>query len=341
MNEETMPVGHSEISMSTYEQRVWDSLSEHWEKRSNRRGLPNWANTAISKGGEFASQAAGKVSDAVPVRVKEPMNRAGEAIAAAALKPAAEAALSLLDLVNDWALELNDPASVVKLARKQGLQIQDVAELRDHEMKVCDRLLTKNVLKWRSAGALEGGTMGLLAMVPIAGIPAALTADIVVVQVLSASIASRIAYSYGYDAKDPEEQAFIQRLVRRSFIAQAAKTQPLHQTAQTAQALSSRVNWSSKLRADHRLAAALEKLLQHLGPKGAHVSVQSVAKVVGKSGPVRGRAHRCRHECHSSWQRRGRCATILPDPLPVRQIWSRNATGLARRRNCRPRIRRG
>ncbi len=50
----------------------------------------------------------------------------------------------------------------------------------------------------------EGGAMGLLAMVPVA-----LTADILVVQVLSTSIASRIAYSYGYDAKDPGEQDFI------------------------------------------------------------------------------------------------------------------------------------
>jgi hypothetical protein len=35
--------------------------------------------------------------------------------------------------------------------------------------------------------------MGLLAMVPIAGIPVAMTADILVVQVLSTSIASRTA----------------------------------------------------------------------------------------------------------------------------------------------------
>ena len=31
---------------------------------------------------------------------------------------------------------------------------------------------------------------------------------------MSTSIAARIAYSYGYDAKDPGEQIFIQRLVR-------------------------------------------------------------------------------------------------------------------------------
>ncbi len=122
--------------------------------------------------------------------------------------------------------------------------------------------------------------MGLLAMVPVAGIPVAMTADILVIQVLSASIAARIAYSYGYDAKDPDEQLFIQRLVRRSFVAQAAKAEPLRETARAASAVKGRVRWSEKLRHDHRLLAALEKLMQQLGPAGSRVPVQNVAKVV-------------------------------------------------------------
>lgn len=69
--------------------------------------------------------------------------------------------------------------------------------------------------------------MGVLALTPVGGIPVAMTADILVIQVLSTSIASRVAYSYGYDAKDPDEQIFIQRLVRRSFMAQAAKVEPV------------------------------------------------------------------------------------------------------------------
>ncbi|WTE37565.1 EcsC family protein [Streptomyces sp. NBC_01618] len=132
----------------------------------------------------------------------------------------------------------------------------------------------------RSTGAFEGGAMGLLAMVPVAGIPVAMTGDILVVQVLSTSIASRIAYSYGYDAKDPKEQDFIQRLVQRSFMAQAAKAKPLRDAAQAANAVKGRVNWSQKLRQDHRLLAALEKLMQQLGPAGSKVPVKNVAKVV-------------------------------------------------------------
>lgn len=111
-------------------------------------------------------------------------------------------------------------------------------------------------------------------------VPVAMTADILVIQVLSTSIAARIAYSYGYDAKDPDEQIFIQRLVRRSFMAQAAKVEPLRDVARAAEATKGRVRWSDKLRTDHRLLAGLEKLLRHLGPAGSRVPVQHVAKVV-------------------------------------------------------------
>lgn len=266
--------------MSAYEGQVWATLNEHWQRRNNRRGLPNWASSAINRTGAVAGNAVSRVTEAVPETVKEPIRRAGETVANRAGKPALEATTALLELVNDWALELNDPTNVEKLARKQGIELEEYTELRQQDLKVCDRLLTFNTLSWRTLGAFEGGVMGLLALVPVAGIPVAMTADILVIQVLSTSIAARIAYSYGYDAKDPDEQIFIQRLVRRSFMAQAAKVEPLREVARAAEAINGRVRWSDKLRADNRLLAALEKLMKHLGPSGSRVSVQNVAKVV-------------------------------------------------------------
>lgn len=47
-----------------------------------------------------------------------------------------------------------------------------------------------------------------------------------------------------------------------------------------ADAVKGRVRWSNKLRQDHRLLAALEKLMQRLGPAGSRVPVQYVTKVV-------------------------------------------------------------
>lgn len=234
--------------MSAYEGQVWNALNEHWQRRDNRRGLPNWASAALSRTGEAAGNAVRRATEAVPEAVTKPIRRAGDVVADKALRPALGAAAALLELVNDLATDLNDPKNVEKLAHKQGLKLDSFTELRQQDLKFCDRLLTRNTLKWRTAGAFEGGAMGLLAMVPVAGIPVTMTADILVIQVLSTSIASRIAYSYGYDAKDPEKQIFIQRLVRRSFMAQAAKAEPLRDTARAAHAVRGRVKWSNKLR---------------------------------------------------------------------------------------------
>lgn len=276
----TDPLVDGVLPMSAYEGQAWDKLNEHWQRRNNRRGLPNWASTALGRTGEVTGKAVQRVTAAVPEAVKEPIRRAGDAVVITAVQPALAGAASLLDLVNDWAMELNDPKSVEKLARKRGLDLDSFTELRQHDLKACDRLLKFNTLTWRTFGAVEGGAMGVLALTPVAGIPVAMTADILVIQVLSTSIASRVAYSYGYDAKDPDEQEFIQRLVRRSFMAQAAKVEPLRDVARAAEAIKGRVNWSEKLRTDHRLLASLEKLMQHLGPAGSRVPVQNVAKVV-------------------------------------------------------------
>ncbi|MGW0139064.1 EcsC family protein [Streptomyces calvus] len=282
------PLVDGPVPMSAYEKQVWDTLNEHWRRRDDRRGLPNWASTALGRTGEVAGNAARRVRDAVPEAVAEPIRRAGDAVADTAMRPALAGAAALLELVNDWAMDLNDPKNVEELARRRGFDIDCFTELRQQDLQVCDRLLTRNTLKWRTTGAFEGGAMGLLAMVPVAGVPAAMTADILVVQVLSTSIAARIAYSYGYDAKDPEEQDFIQRLVQQSFVAQAAKAKPLRDVARAADAVKGRVNWSQKLRNDHRLLAALEKLMQQLGPAGSRVPVRNVAKVVPFVGVVIG-----------------------------------------------------
>ena len=78
------------------------------------------------------------------------------AVAALAVRPAIEGATALLELVNAWALELNDPKSVEKLARRRGVDLDSFLDLRQRDLRDCDRLLSHNTLKWRTAGAFEG-----------------------------------------------------------------------------------------------------------------------------------------------------------------------------------------
>lgn len=106
--------------MSAYEGQVWDKLNEHWQRRNNRRGLPNWASGALERTSDVTGKAMSRVTAAVPEGVKEPIRRAGDTVATAAVRPALEGAASLLELVNAWAMELttlralrSSPASVV------------------------------------------------------------------------------------------------------------------------------------------------------------------------------------------------------------------------------------
>jgi hypothetical protein len=268
-----------ELGMSDYDARIWRSLNAHWQQRDNSRGLPNWVGQALGRSSQFVGAAAVRGVDAVPAAIKQPIRDAGEAVASRVAEPTLRIALSLLELTNDWMLELNEAEAVEKYARKQGVEITGFAELRQQDLRVCDRLLTRNTLKWRTFGAVEGGAMGALAMVPVAGLPLSLTADVLVIQILSTAIAARIAYSYGFDAKDPDEQVFIQRLVRRSFMEQAAKAKPLRDAGRAAKVVRNRVNWSQKLRSDHRLLAAIERLLKD-AKHVSHVPLKDVAKFV-------------------------------------------------------------
>ena len=123
--------------MSPYEAQVWRILNEHWQGRDNRRGLPNWASIALNRTGEAAVEAATWVTDVVPEIVKEPIRRAGDAVAGTAMRHAFKSVLALLDVANDWAMELNDPTGVEKLARKRGFEISSFTELQQQDLKVC------------------------------------------------------------------------------------------------------------------------------------------------------------------------------------------------------------
>ncbi|MET7522625.1 hypothetical protein [Streptomyces sp900116325] len=84
-----------------------DTRNEHWQRRNNHRGLPNWASAALGRTGEVAGTAVSRVAGAVPEAVMEPIRRAGDAVANAAVLPVLGVATELVELVNDWALELN------------------------------------------------------------------------------------------------------------------------------------------------------------------------------------------------------------------------------------------
>jgi hypothetical protein len=190
--------------MSPYEERRWAQLQRHWAKKAERRQLlPTKARAALSDAGEQVKDAARKagmaVSNVTPTVVKDGIER----VADAALVPVVKQAVHLLELVTDWTTELVDPEKVLEHHRAAGREVAKLEDLKKLDLKHLDDFTRKMALKWRASGALEGGALGVLAMVPIAGGAAAITLDIVVMHVLSTAVATRVCYAFEPARSDP------------------------------------------------------------------------------------------------------------------------------------------
>lgn len=264
--------------MSPYEVRCWRELESHWAKKAERRQLmPPNVRAAAATAGARAKDVAVRTGTAIAESTPESVKEFGGRVADATLVPAVDGIVRTIELVNDWAVELTDPEKVLEFHRKKGRDVRSLGDLRDLELPDLDEVVRRLVLQWRSFGAVEGAALGALAMVPVGGGALAITADVVLMQILATAIATRVCYAYGFDAKDPELQHVVRRMVSRSFGEQVPKAATARSANLAAQAAKGRQNWSRKLRSDHRILAALEKLMKQWNGVPS-VSVSRAAK---------------------------------------------------------------
>lgn len=258
--------------MSRYERARWDELQSHWERKAKQRRqlLPPRMRAALETTAqatkETATKAGRAVADATPEKVKE---IAGSAVDAA-LVPTVQGVVHVLELINDWVVELTDQEAVIEHHRSKGRNVSSVKDLKALDLELLDESTHGMVLRWRTLGAGQGASFGALAMipVPVVGSLAAITLDMVAMQALSGAIATRICYAYGFDAADPAMRHMIDRMVVRAYRNQAPKAGTVKSAGAAFSATAGRKNWSKKLREDHRLMAAVEKLMKRLGDGG-------------------------------------------------------------------------
>ncbi|MEV8375189.1 EcsC family protein [Kribbella sp. NPDC056861] len=239
--------------------------------------LPPKARSAINVAGASARDVTAKAGRKISEVTPQPVKDATGATLDSALIPALKGAVHLLELVTDWTAELMDPEKVLAHHRAKGREVSTLADLQALDLKDLDEITRRIVLQWRTAGAAEGGALGVLALVPVAGGVTAITLDVVVMQVLSTAIATRVAYAYGFDAMDPDQRHLIDRMVLRAYKEQAPKTLAVREASSAFNAGLGRKNWSKKLREDHRLMAAVEKLLKQFA-NGQRVPVEKATK---------------------------------------------------------------
>lgn len=263
--------------MSVYERKRWNELESHWQKKAERRKvLPPRAREAVSKATDVVKSSSSKagtaISEAAPEKLK---NAAGGAIDAT-LVPTVGAVVQVLELINDWIVELTDPEVVLRHHREAGREVGTLEDLHALDLEVLDQFTNRMSLRWRTFGAGQGAAFGALAMipVPVLGSVAAITLDMVAMQALTTAIAARACYAYGFDAGAPEMKQMVERMVVRAYRNQAPKAGAISNAGAAFAATKNRVNWSQKLREDHRLMAAVEKLLKRVG-EGGRVPVQN------------------------------------------------------------------
>lgn len=266
--------------MSEYERKRWEELQEHWLKKSQPSSLlPPKARSALNAAGSSARGAATKagrlLTDVTPQRVKDTAELAFDG----ALVPVAKGAVHLLELATEWTAELMDPETVLAHHRSKGHDVSTLADLQALDLKHLDDMTRRMALRWRTIGAAEGGALGALALVPVAGGVAAITLDVVVMQVLSTAIATRVAYAYGFDAMDPDQRQFVDRMVLRAYKEQSTKAVTMYEASSAFNAGLGRTKWSQKLRDDQKLMAAVEKLMQQFA-RGQRVPVEKVTKAI-------------------------------------------------------------
>ncbi len=264
--------------MSRYERKRWEEVQAHWEKKAQGRKqlLPPRARAALDTTVQATKDTASKAGKAVAERTPEKVKTAAGVAVDAALVPTVHNVVQLLELFNDWVVELTDPEAVLKYHREKGRDVESLEDLRRLDLEDLEELTNRMALKWGTIGVGQGASFGALAMipVPVLGSVAAIGLDMIAIQALTGAIATRICYAYGYDAADPDMRHIIDRMVARAYRNQVVKAGSVKKASAAFDAAKGRVNWSQKLRDDHRLVAAVEKLLKRAGD-GKRVPVKN------------------------------------------------------------------
>lgn len=278
--------------MSRYERARWDELQAHWKKKATRKQLvPPRVRAALETGAQTSKGAVSKAGRAVVDATPEAVKDKARVVVDAALMPTVQGVVHMLELLNEWVVELTDPQKVLDHHRSKGRDVASLADLQELDLEDLEAFTNGMVLRWRTLGAGQGATFGALAMipVPVVGSLAAITLDMVAMQVLSGAIATRVCYAYGFDAADPAMRHMIDRMVVRAYRNQMPKAGTVKSAGAAFDAAKGRVNWSRKLREDHRLMAAVEKLMKQLGDgsrvpvKNARMGMPVVAMFAGAS----------------------------------------------------------
>lgn len=196
-----------------------------------------------------------------------------------------QAIVGFIEWVTETVQEFSDPEGVYAYHRDQGRRVATLTELQTLDLQHLDEFTRGFVWRCRTTGVFEGAALGLVTFVPVAGTVAAIGLDLVIMHALSTAIATRAAYAYGLDPTSDAGRDYLDRMLRKAWTAQAPKTGAVKGAKDAFVEGAGRVRWSQKFRDDHRIAAAVEKLMKQTSHR-QHVPIEKVVAKMPAIGVV-------------------------------------------------------
>lgn len=210
--------------MSDYERNAWDALLE--------------AATGAHRPGPFENLSQGLMGRAKQV--------AGQVRAGIELVPGATAAIGKLDQLTTKSLEtlhtvlvergLNSvkPADVFAMFAAEGITVASYDDVRRLDLKHCDGSVPRRKDRYIALAAAEGAASSLAVTgaavsstvtggTTLTVAASAVVADVTAVMVGMGRIVALVAAHYGYDVREPDEQAFASGVIAYSAAGNAAE----------------------------------------------------------------------------------------------------------------------
>jgi hypothetical protein len=169
-------------------------------------------------------------------------------------KTVGKAVIGFIEMLKDAAQWTYPDKSIVKEARKLGIEIYHHRQLRDYDVEKLDQIARRYFNSNKIIGALEGAGCGLGGLALIA-------ADIPLLFTVSFRAVQQIGSSYGFDMEDPDMLPIVMSVFNAGATAsEAAKTAALADMRVAAIAFSK--NWTYKKVAERTQTGIVTQLLK-------------------------------------------------------------------------------
>lgn len=265
--------------LSPYERKAWDAIEE-WQNSpvSGRHIIPPAARKMAVQAGRGAANAWREVPGSAHLN---------------------ETLATVLDggnrAINDLAAASLQRDRILDSARRKGVHVDDLSDLRKLDLQVVDQMCPGLNIRYASASAATGAWSGFIAgggtaaVFGTAGVAAApgglavggaLTADVIATIGLAVRSAAHYATYFGYDVREEEEKAVLLAVVGVGFAGKgAAKQAAMLHVRQVAMMVARRAAWKELGE------EAIVKLIQALFTK---LSVNLTKRKLAQALPVAG-----------------------------------------------------